>query len=173
MRRSIFHSKNIYRSVIIRVNLNVLRSQHIKSRQFSPAAVLCASETTHKLSERQQPIYLYLLDTPNTFRRVLSGVFIATKTQETFSRRNTGSGDMAGLVPHVFVHEHESQCIKNANSLVIFSVKSVNILLFHKIHCRAVSFEKDKYMTPAHSLKTTRSSHSGQYIADTLKPDIQ
>ena len=27
----------------------------------------------------------------------------------------------------------------------------------------AVSIEKDKYMTPAHSLKTTRSSHSAQY----------
>ena len=37
------------------------------------------------------------------------------------------------------------------------------LLLFHKIHCGAVSIEKDKYMTPAHSLKTTRSSHSAQY----------
>ena len=26
-----------------------------------------------------------------------------------------------------------------------------------------MSIEKDKYMTPAHSLKTTRSSHSAQY----------
>ena len=41
-----------------------------------------------------------------------------------------------------------------------------SLLLFHKIHCGAVSIEKDKYMTPAHSLstlKTTRSSHSSQY----------
>ena len=38
-----------------------------------------------------------------------------------------------------------------------------SLLLFHKIHCEAVSIEKDKYMTPAHSLKTTRSSHSAQY----------
>ena len=37
------------------------------------------------------------------------------------------------------------------------------LLLFHKIHCGAMSIEKDKYMTPAHSLKTTRSSHSAQY----------
>ena len=35
-----------------------------------------------------------------------------------------------------------------------------SLLLFHKIHCGAVSIEKDKYMTLAHSLKTTRSSHS-------------
>ena len=35
-----------------------------------------------------------------------------------------------------------------------------SLLLFHKIHCGAVSIEKDKHMTPAHSLKTTRSSHS-------------
>ena len=39
-----------------------------------------------------------------------------------------------------------------------------SLLLFHKIHCRAVVFiEQDKYMTPAHSLKTTRSPHSVQY----------
>ena len=38
-----------------------------------------------------------------------------------------------------------------------------SLLLFHKIHCRAVSIEKDKYMTPANSLKTTRSSHNAQY----------
>ena len=38
-----------------------------------------------------------------------------------------------------------------------------SLLLFHKIHCGAVSIEKDNYMTPAHSLKTTRSSHSNQY----------
>ena len=37
------------------------------------------------------------------------------------------------------------------------------LLLFHKIHCGAVSIEKDKYLTPAHCLKTTRSSHSAQY----------
>ena len=38
-----------------------------------------------------------------------------------------------------------------------------SLLLFHKIHCGAVSIKKDKYMTPAHSSKTTRSSHSTQY----------
>ena len=38
-----------------------------------------------------------------------------------------------------------------------------SLLLFHKIHCGAVSIEKDKHMTPALSLKTTRSSHSAQY----------
>ena len=37
------------------------------------------------------------------------------------------------------------------------------MLLFHKIHCGAESIEKDKCMAPAHSLKTTRSSHSTQY----------
>ena len=38
-----------------------------------------------------------------------------------------------------------------------------SLLFFHKIHYGAVSIEKDKYMTPAHSLKTTRSSHSAQF----------
>ena len=38
-----------------------------------------------------------------------------------------------------------------------------SLLLFHKIHCGALSIEKDKYMTPSHSLKTARSPHSAQY----------
>ena len=37
------------------------------------------------------------------------------------------------------------------------------LFLFHKIHCGAGFIEKDKYMTPAHRLKITRSSHSAQY----------
>ena len=38
-----------------------------------------------------------------------------------------------------------------------------SLLLFHRIHSGAVSIEKDKYLTPARSLKSTRSSHSAQY----------
>ena len=38
-----------------------------------------------------------------------------------------------------------------------------SLLLFHKIHSGAVSIEKDKNLTPAHSLKSTRASHSDQY----------
>ena len=38
-----------------------------------------------------------------------------------------------------------------------------SLLLFHKIHSGAVYVEKDKYLTPARSLKSTRSSHSAQY----------
>ena len=38
-----------------------------------------------------------------------------------------------------------------------------SLLLFHKIHSGSVSIESDKYLTPAHSLKSTRSSHSAQY----------
>ena len=38
-----------------------------------------------------------------------------------------------------------------------------SLLLFHKIHSGAVSIENDKYLTPARSLKSTRSSNSAQY----------
>ena len=38
-----------------------------------------------------------------------------------------------------------------------------SLLLLHKIHCGAVSIEKTSSLTHAHSLKTTRSSHSAQY----------
>ena len=37
-----------------------------------------------------------------------------------------------------------------------------SLLLFHKIHSGAVSIEKDKSLTSAHSLKSTRASHSSQ-----------
>ena len=40
-----------------------------------------------------------------------------------------------------------------------------SLFLFHKIHSGAVSIEKDKYLTPAHSLKSTRASHSAQYCS--------
>ena len=48
----------------------------------------------------------------------------------------------------------------------------VHISAHHKIHCGAVSIEKDKYMTPAHSLKTTRSSHSAQYRRHQTYSDV-
>ena len=39
-----------------------------------------------------------------------------------------------------------------------------SLLHFHKIHSGAVSIEKkDKFLTPAHTLKTTRASHIAQY----------
>ena len=38
-----------------------------------------------------------------------------------------------------------------------------SLLLFHKIHVGAVSIEKHMYLTPAHSFKSTRASHSAQY----------
>ena len=38
-----------------------------------------------------------------------------------------------------------------------------SLLLFHKIHSGAVSIAKDKCLTPAHSLKSIRASHSAQY----------
>ena len=52
-----------------------------------------------------------------------------------------------------------------------------SLLLFHKIHYDAVSIEKDKYLTPAHSLKSTRTSHSIQYsryqtYSDALKNSL-
>ena len=42
-----------------------------------------------------------------------------------------------------------------------------SLLLFHKIHSGAVSTEKDKYLTPAHSLKSTRAPH--ETYSDALK----
>ena len=45
---------------------------------------------------------------------------------------------------------------------MLVGVGPLEPLLFHKIHCGAVSIEKDKHLTPANSSKTTRSSHSAQ-----------
>ena len=38
-----------------------------------------------------------------------------------------------------------------------------SLFLFHKIPSGAVSIEKDKYLTVAHSLKSTSESHKAQY----------
>ena len=43
--------------------------------------------------------------------------------------------------------------------------------LFHKIHSGALSIKKDKYLTPAFSLKSTRSSHSAQYCRNQTYSD--
>ena len=43
----------------------------------------------------------------------------------------------------------------------------------HIIHSGAVSIEKDKYLTLAHSLKTTRSSHSAQYCRYQTYSDLR
>ena len=48
-----------------------------------------------------------------------------------------------------------------------------SLLLFLKIHCGAMSIEKDKYLTPAHCLKSTRSLHSAQYCRYHTMADIQ
>ena len=34
---------------------------------------------------------------------------------------------------------------------------------FHKIHCGTMSIDKDKYLTPTQSTRSTRSSHNAQY----------
>ena len=37
------------------------------------------------------------------------------------------------------------------------------LLFFHKIHCGTMSIDKDKYLTPSQSTRSTRSSHNSQY----------
>ena len=38
-----------------------------------------------------------------------------------------------------------------------------SLLFFHKIHCGTMSINKDKYLTPSQSTRSTRSSHNSQY----------
>ena len=38
-----------------------------------------------------------------------------------------------------------------------------SLLFFHKIHCGTMSIDKDKYLTPSQSTRSTRSSHNSQY----------
>ena len=40
---------------------------------------------------------------------------------------------------------------------------SSSLRFFQRIHCGDVSFKKDKYLTPSHRSKFSRSSHSIQY----------
>ena len=46
-----------------------------------------------------------------------------------------------------------------------------SLLLFYKIHSGAVSIGRGKYLTPAHSLKSTRSSYSTQYCRHQIYSD--
>ena len=90
----LFSTGKIFIEVCVIIQLNLKRPQisaH-KVDSFVLAAV-CVRQKQHtdKLSQSQQSIYLYLPDTTNPSRRVLRGVFIASKRQETHSRRNTGS----------------------------------------------------------------------------------
>ena len=48
-----------------------------------------------------------------------------------------------------------------------------SMLLFHTILSGTVSIEKDKYLTPAHSLKSIRASHSVQYCRYQTYSDAQ
>ena len=58
-----------------------------------------------------------------------------------------------------------AKCLMNLNAWPSLEARrdQSHLLHFHKIHCGAVSIEKDKYITHAHSLKTSRSSHCVQY----------
>ena len=38
-----------------------------------------------------------------------------------------------------------------------------SLLYLHKIYCRIISIDKDKYLTPSQSTRSTRSSHNSQY----------
>ena len=38
-----------------------------------------------------------------------------------------------------------------------------SLLFFHKIHCGTMSIDKDKYLTPSQSTRSTRPSHNSQY----------
>ena len=38
-----------------------------------------------------------------------------------------------------------------------------SLLFFHKIHCRIMSIDKDKYLTLSQRKRSTRSSHNSQY----------
>ena len=87
-----------------------------------------------------------------------------TRTLQTESE--VGSSNWFYIIPTggkvLFTHTEMNEYELDWPSLEARRDQS-SLLLFHKIHCGAVSIEKDKYMTPAHSLKTTRSSHSAQY----------
>ena len=44
-------------------------------------------------------------------------------------------------------------------------------LFFHKIHGWTMSIDKDKYLTPSQSTRSTRSSHNSQYYRPQIYSD--
>ena len=69
----------------------------------------------------------------------------------------------AGPVGDCKIRVVSAKCLMSLNDHLLRPRGTSPPCFFHKIHCGAVSIEKDKYMTPVDSLKTTRSSHSAQY----------
>ena len=47
-----------------------------------------------------------------------------------------------------------------------------SLLPFHKIHCGAVSIEKDKYMTPAHSAQYRRHQTYSDALKNSFSPEL-
>ena len=48
---------------------------------------------------------------------------------------------------------------------------SVLSAFLHKIHCGTMSIDKDKYLTPSQSTRSTRSSHNSQYCRPLTNSD--
>ena len=48
-----------------------------------------------------------------------------------------------------------------------------SLLFFHKIHCGIMSIDKDKFLTPSQSTRSTRSSHNSQYCTPQTYSDAQ
>ena len=46
-----------------------------------------------------------------------------------------------------------------------------SLLFFHKIHCWTMSIDKDKYLTPSQSTRSTRSSLNSQYCRPKTNSD--
>ena len=91
MRRSIFHRNNIYRSVIINVNLNFSDLGTLKTMEFRSLCCFCVRhiKPSDKLSVRQQSIYcvknsrntlsrkqwLYISSDRHLFRKAVTKLF--------------------------------------------------------------------------------------------------
>ena len=101
MRRSIFHRNTIYRSVIIEVNIEVLRSRHIKKMEFrSRCCFVCVTKKrTDKLSEGMRCLFIYFFKRE---KKCICGAFqqdaaVPKKNLYFFSLRGTFVGG-GGLV---------------------------------------------------------------------------
>ena len=73
-----------------------------------------------------------------------------TAAMWTYMRRSNKSsvGDMLGEFEWPYLEANREQSF---------------LTLFYNIHSGIVSFEKDKYLTPAPNLRRTRTSHDSQY----------